>query len=233
MLSLLFFSLALQPAQSPAQDGDHRPVVIELFTSQGCGLCPSANTLLRDEAEARDDIIAIAYGVTYWDMFGWEDEYARPEFMARQEDYVTYGEPQRVFTPHFVINGSPQMLRFSPERISREIEAAEPTPHRLSLTTLADGSIELYFDAPSDLANALVWLVGLEAGERTRRIDGGSNSGIDMVHYNMAVSLTRLTDWQADQTRLTYPDGCPVDLTCAVLIQSGPGGPVIAAATQD
>src|SRR5690242_13535019 len=62
------------------------PVVVELFTAQGCSDCPEANQLLMRLAD-QPDVIALTYAVDYWDYLGWKDTFARPEFAARQRAY--------------------------------------------------------------------------------------------------------------------------------------------------
>ncbi len=61
-------------------------MVVELFTSQGCSSCPPADLALAQVAD-RADVIALSFGVTYWDELGWKDTFARPEFTARQTAY--------------------------------------------------------------------------------------------------------------------------------------------------
>ncbi|NIO40235.1 MAG: DUF1223 domain-containing protein, partial [Burkholderiales bacterium] len=62
------------------------PIVVELFTSQGCSSCPPADALL-GEVSKRDDIIALALHVDYWDYIGWKDEFANPKHTIRQRGY--------------------------------------------------------------------------------------------------------------------------------------------------
>src|SRR5271167_2385816 len=64
-----------------------RPVVVELFQSQGCSSCPPANANLATVAD-RPDVIALSFGVTYWDDLGWKDTFAQAKFTARQWDYA-------------------------------------------------------------------------------------------------------------------------------------------------
>lgn len=220
-----------QPSQADSPDSTD-PVVVELFTSQGCGMCPEANRLLRDMAENQEHVIAIAYGVSYWDMFGWEDQYAKPEFMARQEDYVSFGEARRVFTPHFIINGAPQMLRFNPDRIEEAVDRSEPVTLSGDLFENNAGGLTLSLSGADDPSLYPVWLVTLEGGEAVRTIEKGSNSGLDMIHYNMAINLIRLDNF--DQTgQQVYEPGCPAGLNCALLVQSSQGGPIMAAALME
>ena len=84
-----------------------RPVVVELFTSQGCGACTRANALVADLAE-RPDVLALTFPVDYWDYLGWKDTFARPEFSARQRAYMKAAGQREVYTPQVVIDGAPQ-----------------------------------------------------------------------------------------------------------------------------
>ncbi|MFW6300267.1 MAG: DUF1223 domain-containing protein, partial [Oceanicaulis sp.] len=78
MIKLLALVAALfaQDQPDPAPEAGAGPVLVELFTSQGCPMCPEANALL-GEIAADQDVIAIAYGVSWWDMYGWRDEFAQ------------------------------------------------------------------------------------------------------------------------------------------------------------
>jgi hypothetical protein len=81
-----------------------QPVVVELFTSQGCSSCPPANAVLARLAD-RNDILALSFGVTYWDELGWKDTFASPQFTKRQWDYAHALHHASVFTPQMVVQG--------------------------------------------------------------------------------------------------------------------------------
>src|SRR5690348_18078561 len=95
------FALALA-AGSAAQA---QPVVVELFTSQGCSSCPPANASLAAVA-SRPDVLALSFGVTYWDYLGWKDTFAKPQFTDRQVAYEAGLGHSGPFTPQIVVNGS-------------------------------------------------------------------------------------------------------------------------------
>ena len=81
-----------------------RPVVVELYESQGCSSCPPANDNLAKAAD-RPNVIALNFAVTYWDGQGWKDTFAQPRFTARQWDYAHTFRRNNVFTPEVVVNG--------------------------------------------------------------------------------------------------------------------------------
>ncbi|HEY0053009.1 MAG TPA: DUF1223 domain-containing protein, partial [Caulobacteraceae bacterium] len=88
------------PQRAPAQRA--APVVVELFTAQGCAACPEANALVA-EAGARPDVLALTYAVDYWDYLGWRDTFARPEYAERQRHYRRAFRLRDVFTPQVVV----------------------------------------------------------------------------------------------------------------------------------
>src|SRR5262249_57419236 len=81
-----------------------RPVVVELFTSQGCSSCPPANANLI-ELSKRSDVLALSFSVTYWDYLGWKDIFGKPEFTERQAVYEPALGERGSFTPQMVIDG--------------------------------------------------------------------------------------------------------------------------------
>ncbi|MGY6628729.1 MAG: DUF1223 domain-containing protein [Oceanicaulis sp.] len=231
------FLLALALSQS---NGQPRPladedapapgaglVVAELFTSQACRFCPAANDWLAVAGE-REHVLVLAYGVDYWDaMYDWPDEYAQPEFVERQKAYVDAGEARRVFTPHLVINGGPERMRFSPERAEAALEAAAflAAPD----AWLEGGAIAIRLDGPRLESPADVWVMHFTPGAETRLITAGSNAGVEMTHYNMVRAIAHAGEWPGGRATLHAP-APGADQSSAVLVQSGPGGRLIAAA---
>ncbi|MCC5995805.1 MAG: DUF1223 domain-containing protein [Oceanicaulis sp.] len=215
-------------AEAPARAQADGLVVAELFTSQACRFCPGANAWFADAAEAREDLLAIAYGVDYWDvMYGWRDEYARPEFVSRQKAYVQAGEARRVFTPHFVINGGPERIRFSPERMDAALEAAEPVTRVTAVR--GDESITIQLDGAAPEAGADVWVVHFMPGREVRTIAGGSNEGVEMTHFNMARAIEHAGLWNGGAQTLSAALPDDQALASAVLVQNGPGGRLLGA----
>ena len=79
--------LALLGLTASAASAAERPVVVELFTSQGCSSCPPANAYLNELARGRTDVLPLAFHVTYWDRLGWKDPFSLPEATSRQDTY--------------------------------------------------------------------------------------------------------------------------------------------------
>ena len=104
MLPILSLLLLTQPAD--ATEPATSPVVLELFTSEGCSSCPPADKLAAAIVEKqRDDVLVLAYHVDYWDRLGWTDRFGSPDFTARQRGYAKSLGHGRVYTPQMVVDG--------------------------------------------------------------------------------------------------------------------------------
>lgn len=104
------------------------PVVLELFTSQGCSSCPPADALL-SELAGSPDVLALSFHVDYWDYLGWKDTWSSPEWSARQRSYAqVLGDGGRVYTPQLVVDGKAGVLGSSRVQAERAIAAARSAP---------------------------------------------------------------------------------------------------------
>ncbi len=238
MLQLLFAALlgaqtqaAADPEPAASVEPSEGVRVVELFTSQGCPMCPSANELLEEMAMEDEGILALAYGVAYWDVYGWQDTFAMPEFGDRQQDYVDAGEARRVYTPHFVINGSAKKLRFSEERVTAAIAQADPLPVTVSAEQIED-RIEVRLLGDARETPAQVWAVAYHPGRETVTPDEGPNAGREVSHYNMVRAIELAADWPGGPmvVELDMPGD---DLAAAILVQDGRGGRILTAARVD
>src|SRR5580692_5861470 len=94
---------------SVAAFAETRPVVVELFTSQGCSSCPPADKLLGELAQ-RGDVIALGYHITYWDGAQWRDPLSRPESTERQQAYDQALTRGQIYTPQMVVEGTEDVV---------------------------------------------------------------------------------------------------------------------------
>ena len=214
-------------AAAPAE-----PVVVELFTAQGCAGCPEANALVESLAE-RPGVIALTYAVDYWDYLGWPDTFAQPAFAERQRAYQSGLQLRDVYTPQVVIDGRRHMsgVRENEVRIAVDEEADRlvwmpEVEFRESGDRVGVGSGR----APEDGAD--VWLVRYQPGPIIVEVGEGENRGLQVRHANLVRELTRLGEWRGRPILLDLPEAPEADLTMAVLVQARNDGRIIAAATR-
>lgn len=226
----IFYATALLAAVPAfgAAAGEMKPLtVVELFTSQGSSSCPPANANLVKLA-TRPYVLALSFGVTYWDYLGWKDSFAKPEFTGRQ---IAYEQPlghSGPFTPQVVIDGDADTvgnrLADIEGLISRHHSGERP---QLSLDA---GEVEIGAGkAPGGKAD--IWLVRYEPGVVEVPVARGENSGRTLPHANVVRSLTKLGSWTGKAIALPLPNA-KGSLSTAVLVQTPNGGPILAVAAQ-
>src|SRR5579859_2803882 len=113
-----------------------RPVVVELFTSEGCSSCPPADALLSELARSRPDVLPLAFHITYWDRLGWPDPFALRAATDRQRDYAGTLGLDSIYTPQMVVDGRRDVIgsdRGSVLAALHQAAAAAPPPVPLHL----------------------------------------------------------------------------------------------------
>ena len=184
-------ALLLLPAVAKAES----PVVVELFTSQGCSSCPPADRLLATLA-AHDDIIALALHVDYWDYLGWADDFAKPEYSNRQRRYARVWHERSVYTPQMVVQGVNYMVGSRNDEIQRQIMQAEDIAPKVAVTARNEGrGIHIRMEALRDeITEADIFLVRYSESE-TVVIDRGENAGKTIEYINIVKSWETLGRW--------------------------------------
>ncbi|MET0180203.1 MAG: DUF1223 domain-containing protein [Novosphingobium sp.] len=216
---------ATAKAATTAATASRDLVVVELFQSQGCSSCPPANANVNALAE-RPGILALSFAVTYWDYLGWKDKFARPAFTERQRAYSRSGRSDGVYTPQVVINGRRALVGASRTGLDRAIAAAGPV--RGGPTIARDGDALVVGARPGEAA-AKVLVVTYDPRERLVPIRAGENDGKTLPHRNIVTDLREAGRWTGKAQRFTLAAPADPALRTAVLVQSGEGGPIIAA----
>jgi len=215
------------PGALVAQDS---PVVVELFTSQGCSSCPPADKLMHELAK-RDDVIPLALHVDYWDYIGWKDEYAQAAFTKRQRGYARVAGRKMIYTPQMVINGQDDVVGAHSMELADLIARHRDLPGRVTVMAQRNGdTIKIQAEAKSAPAGGalLIHLVQYTP-ERTAHITRGENAGRDLTYANVVHSWTVLGEWDA-RGPLDVESEISVELPAVVLIQQQGPGAIVAAA---
>ena len=229
----------LAPGGEAGAESPRPRAVVELFTSQGCGKCPPADTLLTT-LSADPSLVTLSYAVDYWDYLGWKDTAAKPEFTRRQRAYAEVRGDHAVYTPQMVINGRVHVVGSDRAAVERAIaDQAHETPRptvEVEAETTPDTLIVRIADAPADLtvSRATVWLARYET-TRSIPIRKGENSGRTVTYTHLVTTLQPIGMWKGKAVRIEMPRR---DKTqdpgegCAVLVQAesddGPG-PILGA----
>ena len=233
------------PMETFGLNPDALPVVVELFTSQGCSSCPPADAMLAGLSD-EPDILPLSFHVDYWDYLGWADSFARPEFTLRQERYALVAGERSVYTPQVIVNGQDTAVALGPAQLMGLIDASRVSPATISVqrdTTTRGEVIELM--PLSDLGGGVDILLVRYAPEREVHMTAGENRGKAITYTNVVLSLDRLAEWDGIAAlRVTIsPDGpaddrFPADTRHALLVQREQGGdgmpgPILAAIRLD
>lgn len=212
-----------------AQDGaDRAPVVVELFTSQGCSSCPAADALLAEMA-GREDIIPLALHVDYWDYIGWADGFAQPRFTMRQKGYARAAGERRIYTPQMVVNGREDVVGSRPLKVAALIEKHADTPPKVALTLKREGDrLHIHARALDATRPCVVYAVQYEPA-RDVMIERGENAGRSIRYTHIVRDWTEVGTLPEDapfEAMMTVDAALPV----VVLVQEDRFGPIVAAA---
>ena len=198
--------------------------VVELFQSQGCSDCPPAEANLN--AIANDpNILALSYGVTYWDQLGWKDTFATPQFTARQWEYAHRRGRGNVWTPQVYVDGQADLVGSNRAQLNGTIAAARVSGPSVAI----DGGRVTLGAGPARAKAATVWVVRYDPRTLNVPIRAGENGGRTLPHRNIVRELVSIGRWGGAGASYAVPAAKP-GLATAVLVQDGPGGAIIAAA---
>lgn len=231
MAALAVAMAALGAGPALAQAGG-APVVVELFTSQGCASCPPADALMADLA-AQPGVIALALHVDYWDYLGWKDMFADPAFTQRQKRYARAAGAKMIYTPQMIVAGVDRMPGNQPAEVMARIAAHAAQAPRVALQVTREGGrvvIEATAEPPLQ-KGAVVQLVRYRP-EETVTITRGENAGREVRYHNIVTEWTPVAEWPGTgPLRLAAQADGPAPLV--VIVQEAGPGPVLAAARLD
>jgi hypothetical protein len=178
------------------------PVLVELFTSEGCSSCPPADTLLTRLAAEKTigsaEVIALAFHVDYWDRLGWKDRFSSAAFTERQNRYAAAWKSDRVYTPQAVVDGRVEFVGSDVTRTLDALEASADRPHAAVAIVLASGDaprkrlLRVAIDPPAGAAFSGDVLLAVAEDGLSSAVTAGENARKRLEHTGVVRSLTRI-----------------------------------------
>src|SRR5262249_10197120 len=169
------------------------PVLVELFTAEGCSSCPPADALLEKllEQQPAEGVVLVGLGehVDYWDKEGWKDRFSSAQFTARQREYVSRGVGSEVFTPQIVVDGQGGFVGSDVGALRSAVERVRGEPHAtLQLRVESDGAQAMtafatLSDVPSGVGvDHIDVFVAITADHLRSDVKSGENKGRTLTH---------------------------------------------------
>ncbi|HUE45963.1 MAG TPA: DUF1223 domain-containing protein [Aestuariivirgaceae bacterium] len=209
------------------------PVVMELFTSQGCSSCLPADALMAELGQ-RPGVIALSLHVDYWDYLGWRDTLGSPDCAQRQREYARRRGDGQVYTPQLIVSGQAAMVGSDRQGVLDAIAIARD--HQASVSVAIESrERELVVEvaaAPAGhlVADATVWVIAVVPSV-VIDIRRGENAGRTVAYTNVVRKIIPAGMWHGDKLDLSLPKQAIVGTgaTCAALLQIDGTGPIIGA----
>lgn len=220
------------------------PVLVELFTSEGCSSCPPADALLekldRSQPVPAADIVVLSEHVDYWNEIGWKDPYSSREFSVRQGDYAHRFRLDGPYTPQMVVDGDIELVGSDERRAIQVIEgAAKVAKLTLSLSSLrleGTSSLVLHVEMGPQFSSAKAAsgqvLIALADDSDRSNVGGGENAGRVLKHVAVVRTLTQVGTTDRDgafakDVRVDLEKANPRNLRVVVIVQETTTGRVL------
>jgi hypothetical protein len=235
---ILLFLLSLAVANIPARAADApaspAPVLVELFTSEGCCSCPPADRLLQ-ELESKQpisgaQIIVLSEHVDYWNSLGWKDPYSSRFFSERQSAYGNHFDLATVYTPQMIVDGESQFSGSNAKEAQQSIAKASTEtkiPVQISSVVAQSGTFKVHIQAGPGSGVVYVAVALSHAESQVLR---GANGGHRLSHVAVVQSLQQIGDLRkekdfAKDIELKIPQGDdPANLRVIAFVQQINGG---------
>jgi hypothetical protein len=218
-----------------AHAGTH-PVVVELFTSQGCSDCPAADRLVVELAK-RTDVIALSLPITYWDMLGWKDTFATETNTKRQKAYAKAMSRPGIYTPQMIVDGVVDVVGNQRDRVMTAIAARAsqlPTAPTANLSLgLGPGRVEISIAATQAKTKPLatIWIMRT-LSQAAVNVQQGENKNRQLIYANLVRDMQRVGEWTGEAMKIDVAVivGPAKQDGIAVILQNNEYGEVLAAA---
>ena len=185
-------ALGAAPYVHSAETSAVQPVVVELFTSQGCSSCPPADELMRKLVDRHEQgevaVLGLSFHVDYWNYLGWRDPFSSPQWSARQRAYARTLRETRVYTPQMIVQGRDGFVGSRRRQLDAAItrSSALRPKHAIELKVTVDdaGKVSVAYQVDGSAAGNVLNLA-VVARELTAKATRGENAGRQLAHANV------------------------------------------------
>ena len=220
--AILAAPFAAQARHSPAKP----PVVVELFTAQGCASCGKANAFVAGLAD-RSGLVVLTWPVDYWDYLGWKDTFAQPEFADRQRAFDRHFGLRDVYTPQVIVDGAAQASGAKSDAVEKLLHDARKAPGRQPSLRFYHGGERIAVGAgPRVRGGVEVWLVRYDPRSQEVEVKDGDNRGHTVTVRNVVRQAVKLGLWRGRAVQFELPEG-DEGLKSVVLLQAPKGGRIL------
>ncbi|MBV8507804.1 MAG: DUF1223 domain-containing protein [Alphaproteobacteria bacterium] len=211
LFALAFLALGVAPLQA-----GERPILVELFTSEGCSSCPPADALLAELA-GRPDVLALSFHVDYWDRLGWKDPFSSPDATRRQHGYADLLGLATVYTPQMVVDGRWQAVGSDRSEVEQALGSARRTRDDVPVSLAVDhGRAQITLGPRGDGIVATLLLIGFDRRHLTS-VARGENGGRTLAHVDVVRSIEEIAPFDGRAKTFDLPIRPPSDRIAAIL----------------
>jgi hypothetical protein len=217
----------------PAAAQEQGPVVVELYTSQGCSSCPPADALFGEIAR-QPGIVALGFHVDYWNYIGWHDPFSSKKFTYRQKEYAMSFRQTGVYTPQIVVQGKRGEVgsdRIAVTEAIAEAKKAKPVA-TVALEKLGGHRLRAVVSAASGAKGAEIWLALFDR-RHTTKIPRGENEGKTLTNVHVVREWKKLGKFEGEKAEFSLDavgEKGEKRAGVAVVVQQPKAGPILGAA---
>jgi hypothetical protein len=232
----LFLVLLVAAVLLPSALAAQNPVVVELFTSEGCSSCPPADALLLKLSqlqEAGGEVIVLGEHVDYWNYIGWTDRFSSHQLTLRQQSYAQRFGLASPYTPQMVIDGQQQVLGSDASAVAHDIDAASKKNQAATVTVAKLGGNSYQVSVKAENEKAKVY-VAVTEDKLSSEVKGGENGGRTIHHAGVVRELRPIGsltkgEFQKKVDVSLQRDWNSANLKLIVFVQQGDSGPILGA----
>ncbi|MGH1456029.1 MAG: DUF1223 domain-containing protein [Alphaproteobacteria bacterium] len=226
-LTLCIFGITPIKSHAAEDLNINTPVIVELFTSQGCSSCPPADKILAELAASNKNIIALGCHVSYWNHLKWKDTLSQEFCDIRQHGIQGIRKERKIYTPQMVVNGKYVFIGSNTAKLSFALHSAQESP-LLPITTTEESNLITITLPQAKTGDYRIWGFGYK-DKVTTNIGNGENTGRVIDYTHPVITYSNLGPWNGTANTLSFerPEGDIDGIT--IFAQSEGYGEIVAA----